>query len=138
MSQFLPSQASPHTLTFAPCQIVCLEYQAQRLYGEVIQTVEAKHICWVRPLVLTEVTDALLAGDAIANDGFYDLRECSDLLLPLQLFRAALDTEVMPLLMHLGQQSPATPTPLRSQHNQQMQHFVRQVCLAHPEAFVSR
>lgn len=138
MSQFLQPKPPKNPLAFAPCQIVYLEHHAQRLYAEVIQTVETKQICWVRPLILTKAAYDPLAGATIADDLVYDLRECSDLLLPLQFFRAALDTEVIPLVMHLGQLPVETQIPLRSQHNQHMQHFVRQVCLAHPEAFVSR
>jgi len=38
--------------SFAPYQIVCLEHQQSYLYGEVIQVIESKNLCWMRPLLL--------------------------------------------------------------------------------------
>ncbi|MEN9566364.1 MAG: hypothetical protein RLZZ69_1560, partial [Cyanobacteriota bacterium] len=33
-------------------QIVCLEHQNINLYGEVIQLIPHRHLCWFRPLCL--------------------------------------------------------------------------------------
>jgi hypothetical protein len=37
---------------FQPRQIVCLEHETTRLYAEIIEFVEARQVCWVRPLML--------------------------------------------------------------------------------------
>ena len=85
---------------FQPCEIVCLECDDDRLYGEVVQTVEERQVCWVRPLALTVGSgNSLIAEDA--ESVCYDLREGTDLLLPAVLFRSAFDFEVIPLLAHL-------------------------------------
>ena len=83
-------------------QIVCLEHENSFLYAEVIQVIEARKTCWVRPWILkvlslknnnfSEVDD---------NPTIFDLRESADLVLPISLFRLALDTEVIPLLSEL-------------------------------------
>ena len=123
---------------FQPCQIVCLEYQTSRLYAEVVQVVEQRKLCWVRPLVL--VVDLLdLPGqntELLPESRCYDLRQGADLLWPLHLFRAALDTEVLPLLTYLN------PSDTRTTHGksdqvgqQQFRQFVQRVWQAHPEAF---
>ncbi len=39
---------------FQPLQIVCLEHLATCLYAEVIQVVESRQVCWVRPLLLVQ------------------------------------------------------------------------------------
>ncbi len=60
------------------------------------------------------------------------MRDDSDLLLPLSLFRAAFDTEVIPFL-----------TDLQSLENQesginthrQLRNFLSEVCEAYPQVF---
>lgn len=81
-----------NNLAFKPNQIVCLEYYDERLYGEVIQVIEQRQTCWVRPILI--VQQEFLVRD---------LRSSSDLILPLGLFRLCFDTEVMPLLTQLDQ-----------------------------------
>lgn len=97
--EFHPSAAIP----FQPCQIICLEHQTTRLFAEVVQIVEHRQICWARPLCL--VTIAVEGPDVQwdAPSQVYDLRSASDLLLPIRLFRVALDEEVVPLLGQLYQ-----------------------------------
>ncbi|MBD2104726.1 hypothetical protein [Leptolyngbya sp. FACHB-261] len=85
---------------FVPCQIVYLPYQQQRLYAEVIQTLEATGKGWVRPLALAE-----LEGDG-SPVTIHDLRFTSDLLWPLDGFQIALDTEVLPVLESITHQEP--------------------------------
>ena len=81
---------------FKSHQIVCLELQKQRLYGEVIQVVTQKQRCWVRPWLLVTVKSEQEQGS------YVDLRQTSDLVWPCHLFRPALDTEVIPLLKQLS------------------------------------
>ncbi len=100
----LPSD-SPSGLTlnqpltrFTVDQIVCLESGDRRLFAEVVQVIEERSRCWVRPLALAEVQPTSLVLNLC-----YDLRESSHLVLAQHFFRAALDTEVMPLLSALYQ-----------------------------------
>ena len=100
---------------FQPRQIVCLEYETTYLYSEVIQTVTERQMCWVRPLML----------QVESEDRLYDLRSGADLILSATLFRPALDTEVIPLLIQLE----ALPTSTNA--HQQLSSFIRQVWQAH-------
>lgn len=140
--------------SFQPCQIVCLESQNTYLYAEVVQLVESRKVCWVHPLVLVcgssdPQDDRYGPGMSLEGrslemascflEGCFDLRNCSDLLLPWGLFRAAIDTEVMPLLSFLYQPEACASAPLngvdvdRASH--QMHQFIHQLCKARPEAF---
>lgn len=126
-----------------PCQIVCLEHGTSYLYAEVIQVIESRQLCWARPLVLMlqpfdAIADSTLACNHLLweQSGFYDLRQDSDLLLPLTLFRAALDTEVlswMTSLYAMDQDVASSNTPDRG--HQPFRQFIQQVWQAHPEAF---
>ena len=86
------------TLDFKPGQIVSLECGDACLHSEVIQVVEARQVCWVRPLMLVVLVSA---KEAPTEYTLSDLRDGADLLWPLSLFRAALDTEVISLLAQL-------------------------------------
>lgn len=111
-------------------QIVCLEHQSSHLYGEVIQLIPHRQLCWFRPLCLVISTDAqsslksespersleleLLqqsSSPKLLSNFYYsesaeetkliDLQSSSDLLWPDSLFRPALDTEIIYLLPQL-------------------------------------
>jgi hypothetical protein len=89
---------------FQPRQIVCLEHLATCLYAEVIQVVASRQIGWVRPLLLAEFP---IDNQRYEEPLIYDLRSGADLLWSLAVFRPALDTEVMPLLLQLlGEEPP--------------------------------
>lgn len=111
---------------FKSGQIVALEAEDACLYAEVIQVVSDRQVCWVRPLMLVE---SAAEGSPVS----YDLRESSDLIWPLQLFRAALDTEAIPLLVELdgeaekGAIAPGTHRRFRA--------FISRIWNAHPRAF---
>ena len=121
---------------FQPRQIVCLEHENTRLYTEVIEVVTSRQVCWVRPLMLAV---SPLEPDSLPTFWpehlhLYDLRQGADLLWPASLFRLALDTEVIPLLVQLDDPSkmqPANP----SEAHQQLSGFVRQVWQAYKSAF---
>lgn len=81
-------------LNFQPGQIVSLNYDNRNLYAEVVQVVISRHLCWVRPLFLANFTQE--------TSIITDLRDASDLLWPINLFRPALDTEVINLLSQLS------------------------------------
>jgi len=79
-------------VNFRPNQIVCLVLNNERLYGEVIQIIEQRKTCWVRPILIAKQEKLI-----------HDLRSSSDLILPLGLFRLCFDTEMIPLLTQLNQ-----------------------------------
>jgi hypothetical protein len=117
-------------LEFAPNQIVCLESSPHYLFGEMIQHVRDRQRCWVRPLVLA-TGDPTDRHPINFGGEWYDLRDCSDLLLPEHLFRAALDTEVLPLMGQLY----AAETKLTQREDpaiarQALHDLIRQVCQA--------
>jgi hypothetical protein len=130
-------------------QIVCVDNANKSLYAEVIQIVSERQFCWARPIALvdgdislrldTVVFDPVESLDKTATSAFdqvlYDLREGADLLLPMRLFRIALDTEVIPLLTHL-ETSKTKPEGDRTCH-QVLQDFVQQLCKTYPDAFQS-
>ena len=102
---------------FQPLQIVCLEHLATCLYAEVIQVVESRQVCWVRPLLLVQYsTEEPLV---------IDLRSTIDLLWSLASFRPALDTEILPFLTSIF---ASAPPPQSSAHaRQQLNYFVQQL-----------
>lgn len=110
---------------FKPSQIVCLEHQDSYLYSEVIQVISDRQLCWVRPLVLTVTLD--LTGDpnsVLTADKQIDMRFTSDLIWPLNLFRPALDTEVIPLLSKLD--TPDYRSENIENARQQLNHYIHQ------------
>jgi hypothetical protein len=133
---------------FQPYQIVYIEHKETRLYGEVIQTVEQKQICWVRPLLLvrehciTTPKTALTQPIHPAEPQSWDVRRASDLLLPAALFQAAIDTDVLPLLanIHLADQALNGIDDTNATENNRVQQryisqFIKEICSAYPEAF---
>jgi hypothetical protein len=93
---------NPAVPCFQPSQIVGLEHETSCLYAEVVQVIESRQNCWVRPLMLVFWSEATQMQNSLATMAArYDLRHDSDLLLPLTLFRVALDVEVLPWLADL-------------------------------------
>lgn len=111
-------------------QIVCLEHKGNNLYGEVIQLIDDRQLCWFRPLCLIISADSVLitqlertgsssdsskpqkyllsepkntAAIDISTEGLkiINLQSGSDLLWPDSLFRPALDTEIINFLPYL-------------------------------------
>ncbi|MGA7935540.1 MAG: hypothetical protein WCA35_18460 [Kovacikia sp.] len=132
-------------LYFQPFQIVCLEHEVSYLYAEVVQTVEKRQVCWVRPLVLiveplNDLNGLMESSDRL-NRNCYDLRQDSDLLFPLILFRIALDTEMVPLFSFLyGSQRNlntdlCNPNDTDKIGHQKFRQFIQQVWKAYPELF---
>ncbi len=104
-------------LELQPGQILCLEHGDQNLYVELIQLVIARNLCWVRPLLLVE--------NSCEPPILKDLRNASDLLWQVNLFRVALDTEVITYFHQLLAKEPqADSEPLAKQ---QLNHFIQQV-----------
>lgn len=126
---------------FSPNQIVCIESGQRWLFGEMVQHVTLRHQCWVRPLVLAIAVAPAARMATIGGDGWewYDLREGADLLLPEQLWREALDVEVLPLmaLLYQAEDKPVVGQPRGQVARQQLHRFVQAVCQAQPEMFRS-
>lgn len=121
-------------LQFKTGQIVSLECGNAYLYAEVIQIVEARQICWARPLMLAVLESGKDAFDRTWEDGtLYDLREGADLLWPLNLFQAAVDVEVISLLTRLQSLDPKKKDAALA--SRQLREFVDRVWEAHPHAF---
>lgn len=119
---------------FQAGQIVCLEHEDTCLYAEVIQLAVLRQRCWVRPLIL--VVPAAQPGEVGCGDeATYDLRQGVDLLLPVTLFRAALDTEVFPLLTQQESWDPKPEVEIAVVARHQLKQFVQQVWQAYPSAF---
>lgn len=86
--------------TFINSQIVCLDTQNKSLYCEVIDIVNERNICWVRPVILVD----LKAKDNnyfSHKNNIYDLRFTSDLLWKIGDFRIVLDIEYIEFFANL-------------------------------------
>ena len=143
-------------------QIVCLEHQGNNLYGEVIQLITERQLCWFRPLCLVISVDSgmdyvpnytersqndriesqnfLLSetkADSIGinTDGFriINLQSGSDLLWPDSLFRPALDIEIIDFLPYLPENSHHSKIEISSK--KYLNKFVHLVWEAHQDKF---
>lgn len=103
---------------FQPLQIVCLEHLATCLYAEVIQVVESRQVCWVRPMLLVE-------SAAEKEPSVLDLRSTVDLLWSITAFRPALDTEILPFLANIF--TSTSPQQSNAYARQQLNCFVQQL-----------
>jgi hypothetical protein len=79
-------------------RIVCLDARQTQdhLFAEVIETIFISSRYWVKPLALTRFNPERFELEFLC-----DLRDTSQLILPIDLFRDALDTEVIPLISEL-------------------------------------
>jgi len=119
--------------SFQPSQIIRLDYETRHLYAELIQVVELRQMYWVRPLALT-VSDESDAGTQFNEEHtIFDLRRGVDLLCPCSLFRVALDTEVIPLLVRLNNLKHSQECDRHS--HQQLQTFIQEIWNAYPDVF---
>lgn len=119
-------------IEFRASQIVFLEHEHSRLYAEVVQFVETRQLCWVRPIALvTDLTHIWTDCDQLT---LQDLRQGSDLICPARLFHEALDIEVLPLLDRLYQLEAEAKNKPRLAH-QNLHRFIQQLWQAHPDAF---
>jgi hypothetical protein len=120
---------------FQPYQIVFLEHGCTRLYAEMVQFVESRDLCWVRPLALVSVDVSIEFRNWTDYDRLtiQDLREGSDLMCPAVLFQEALDVEVIPLMTHLHEDSKVKG----SIAHQSLHEFIQQIWQARPELFSS-
>ena len=118
---------------FTSGQIVCLESGNSYLYGEVIQVVTKRQLCWVRPLTIAVTTDNNSSSFDVNEDkSIIDLRSASDLLLPLTLFRASYDTEVISILTELAAKEQSLD---KQQMSSCLNGFIKQVWKQNQEKF---
>jgi hypothetical protein len=112
-------------LLFRPQEIVYVEGDGLRLFAEVIQTIPDRHRCWVKPLALAQFSDFQFRL-------VHELQECAQLILPLDLFHAALDTEVIPVMMELLQLEKIgdRSTHINLLSRQALHHFVASLAIA--------
>ena len=118
---------------FKSGQIVCLESDRSFLYGEVIQVVTQRQLCWVRPLTIAvTLNENSSSFESNLDREIIDLRSASDLLLPLTLFRASYDTEVISLLTKLAAKDEFCD---QQQMSLYLNRFVKQVWQDNKEKF---
>ena len=102
-------------------EIICLENDSKYLYGEVIQLLPSRGLCWFRPMCLV-ISD--VASDSTREPTqLIDLQSGSDLLWPTTLFRPALDTEVISWLPLKCDRHLAN----KSLNKQSLNKFIQQV-----------
>ena len=118
--------------SFKPSQIVCLEHQNNYLYGEVIQIIESRQLCWMRPLMLAVFSNNIPTVNSLQEaEELWDVRLTSDVAYPLPLFRPALDLEVLPLMMHLEEDVEEGD----SLSKQRLRQFLEQIWQSNPSYF---
>jgi hypothetical protein len=79
-------------------RIICLDVGQGKdlLFAEIIDTIAISSRYWLKPLALARSNP-----ESFQLEFLYDLRDTSQLILPIDLFRDALDTEVIPLISEL-------------------------------------
>ncbi|MGJ3254439.1 MAG: hypothetical protein ACFE0J_25395 [Elainellaceae cyanobacterium] len=119
--------------SFQPSQIICLDYETRHLYAELIQVIELRQMYWVRPLALIVSEESDPGIQFNEEQVIFDLRRGVDLLCPRSLFRVALDTEVIPLLVRLNNLKQSQEGDRHS--HQQLQKFIQEIWNAYPDVF---
>lgn len=118
-------------LTFKENQIIFLEYGDTRLYGEVIQLITSRQMCWLRPICL--VIANFFGVSASEDFQLVPLNSTSDIVWPTCLFNPALDTEAILFLAQLENTDKPKPTNLSAR--QHLNQFLQQVWVANREQF---
>ncbi|EDX77766.1 hypothetical protein MC7420_3090 [Coleofasciculus chthonoplastes PCC 7420] len=118
-------------------QIVCLEYATRHLYAEVIEVVEWRQICWLRPLMLavTPSENEDITSVLPQSLRLYDLRQGPDILWPTKFLRLVWDTEVIPLLAQLEDLHCHPKDNSDTRH--QLADFIAEVWQTYPQEFES-
>ncbi|MDA0266677.1 MAG: hypothetical protein O3A14_06865 [Cyanobacteria bacterium] len=96
-------------------QIVYLAQGDTRLYGEVIQVVESRDRCWVRPLAIVDIEPDPSHHQATCHQ----IPQGPDVIWPLSWFSPALDTDWLAILTTL----PHTPSYDRATANQRLRQL---------------
>lgn len=119
-------------LELKPSQIVALDLQDKSLYCEVIDTIEQRFLCWVRPIILIDKLAQETNYLTEKKDDIYDVRFTSDLLWDLSAFRLVLDTEYIQYLVSLDD----FVFDDRTLHmaKQKLRSFIRDICHSKPKS----
>jgi hypothetical protein len=118
-------------ICFKVNQIICLEHQHTCLYGEVIQLLPQRKLCWFRPICL--VTTNFKNTQDLGYKEVINTSSSSDLLWPITLFRPALDIEVISFLSELKHNNESlTCRPTICQY---LNKFIQQVWQANKDKF---
>jgi hypothetical protein len=112
-------------------QIICLEHQPTCLYGEVIQLLHQRQLCWFRPICLVKTN--FENHQALDSRQLINVSSGSDLLWPTTLFRPALDTEVISFLAELKNTNESLT--LEISNRQYLNKFIQQVWQANQDKF---
>lgn len=75
-----------------PSQIVRASTLNYQFFGEVIDVVTEREVCWIRPLLLVQKGE---------KETKIDVRQGSDIVFPLSCFEPALDGDLLPFLNDL-------------------------------------
>ncbi|NJL60784.1 MAG: hypothetical protein HC903_01810 [Methylacidiphilales bacterium] len=102
---------------FQSGQILYLECECSRLYTELIQVVVSRQLCWVRPLLLVNLTQEI----PLVND----LRDANDILWSINSFYAALDTDAIEFLSQVIIKQPKPE--LEGIAKQQLNQFIQKL-----------
>jgi hypothetical protein len=97
-------------IEFKTDRIVCIDREDLHLFAEVIDTIAIDDRCWVRPLAIARSTP-----ESFKLEFLHDLRDTAQLILPVDLFRDALDTEVLPLISELFHSDRDSPKSTNAQ-----------------------
>ena len=108
----------PSTVEFKTDRIVCIDSLGERLhqrtnlhlFAEVIDIIAVSSRCWVKPLAIARSTP-----ESFQLEFLHDLRDAAQLILPTDLFRDALDTEVLPLISELFHPAPGSKRSTNAQ-----------------------
>lgn len=123
---------------FQDGQIIYLQHEAMRLYAEAIQVIKSRQLCWARPLALVQLPDKLDTNPCQPLI-LHDLRQGSDLLLPISLFHIALDIDAVPVITQLNAPKNDLTTDLWANNGQTapllLQNFIHQIWQADSEQF---
>lgn len=153
--------SNPADWQFKVNQIVYLEHQSNKLYGEVIQLIPNRRLCWFRPkcLVISVDFDVTQQNDYsyrqrtqtrldsspvdVEQNDYHssnlnqtqliDLQSTSDLLWPVILFRPAFDTEIVYFLAQLKDINQLLID--KTLNRQHLNQFVHQVWQANQDKF---
>lgn len=100
----------PSVIEFKTDRIVCIDRDNLHLFGEVIDRIAIDDRCWVRPLAIARSN-----SESFNLEFLHDLRDAAQLILPADLFRDALDTEVVPLISELFHPAQGLQTSTNAQ-----------------------
>jgi hypothetical protein len=112
---------------FIPSQIVCLESKNQSLFCEVIEIISLRSLCWVRPVILVNVTENSSDFYQYTNNSkICDLRFTADLLWNIADFRVVLDTEYLDFFVGLEDFEFQEDKVKLANHK--LRDFIQQLC----------